>query len=103
MERLSTDKGDLRCLIDEVISRLHHPPCPNKKVASKSIDEIIDIFWKEFKHFTYKTSSYSFNQVGLKMMMPSLANLTFGMKCIPSHSLKFLVLLHVKLRQSVLG
>ncbi len=60
MERLSTDKGDLRRSIDEVISRLHHPPCPNKKVASKSIDEIIDIFWKEFKHFTYRTGPYSY-------------------------------------------
>ncbi len=60
MERLSADNGDLRKLIDEVISRLHHPPCPNKKVASKSIDEIIDIFWKEFKHFTYRTGPYSY-------------------------------------------
>ncbi len=54
-EHLSTDNGDLRKLIDEVVSQLHYPPCPNKKVMSKSIDEIIDIFWKEFKHFTYKT------------------------------------------------
>ena len=60
MERLSTDNGDLRKLIDEVVSCLHHPPCPNKKVASKSIDEIIDIFWKEFKHFTYRTGPYSY-------------------------------------------
>ena len=60
MECLSTDKGDLRKLIDEVVSNLHHPPCPNKKVASKSIDEIIDIFWKEFKHFTYRTGPYSY-------------------------------------------
>ncbi len=60
MECLSTDNGDLRKLIDEVVSRFHHPPCPNKKVASKSIDEIIDIFWKEFKHFTYRTGPYSY-------------------------------------------
>ena len=52
MERLSTDKGDLRRLIDEVISHLHHPPCPNKKVARKSIDEIIDFFLERIQTFS---------------------------------------------------
>ncbi len=27
----------------------------------KSIDEIIDIFWKDFKHFTYRTGPYSYH------------------------------------------
>ncbi len=45
MECLSTDNGDLRKLIDDIVLQLHYPPCSNKKVASKSIDEIIDIFW----------------------------------------------------------
>ncbi len=29
-ERMSTDKGDLRKLIDEVVARLHTHPCLNK-------------------------------------------------------------------------
>ena len=103
MERFSTDNGDLRKLIDEVVSQLHYPPCPNKKVASKSIDEIIDIFGKNSNTLLTELDLTAIDQVALKMMMPSLADLTFGMKCIPSHSLKFLVLLYVKLRLSVLG
>ncbi len=47
-------------MADEVVSQMHYPPCPNKKVVNKSIDEIIDIFWKEFKHFTYRTGPYSY-------------------------------------------
>ncbi len=46
--------------MDEVVSCLHYPPCPNKKVVNKSIDEIIDIFWKEFIQFTYRTGPYSY-------------------------------------------
>ncbi len=103
MECLSTDKGDLRHLIDEVISHLHHPPCPNKKVTNKSINEIIDIFGKNSSTLLTELALTAIGQVALKMMMPSLVDLTFGMKCIPSHSLKFLVLLHVELPQSVLG
>ena len=60
LERLSTDTGELWRMVDEVVSRLHYPPCPNKKVVNKTIDEILDIFWKEFKHFTYKTGPYSY-------------------------------------------
>ena len=45
-------------MIDEVVSRLHYRPCPNKKVVNESIDEIIYIFWKEFKHFIYRTGRY---------------------------------------------
>lgn len=47
-------------MVDEVVSRLHSPPNPNKKVEKKSVDEIIDIFWKEFKHFTFRTGPYSY-------------------------------------------
>ncbi len=59
MEQLSTDNRDLRNMVDEVVSQLHYPPCPNKKVVKKTTDEIIDIFWREFKHFTYRTGPYS--------------------------------------------
>ncbi len=90
MERLHTDNRDLRKLIDEVVSWLHHPPCPNKKVASKSINEIIDICWKEFKHFTYRTGPYSY-QSGFFENDDALSG-TFGIR----------FLLHFELRQSVL-
>ncbi len=29
MELLSTDNGDLRKLVNEFVSQLHYPPCPN--------------------------------------------------------------------------
>ncbi len=60
MEQLSTDNGDLRKMVDEVVSRLHYQPCPNKKVVNKTIDQILDIFLKELKHFIYKTGPYSY-------------------------------------------
>ncbi len=43
--------GEHRILIEEVITRLHSPPCPNSTVASLSNDEIIDIFWAEYRDF----------------------------------------------------
>ncbi len=61
MEQLGTDNGDLRKLVDEVVSWLHYPPCPNKKVVNICIDEIIDIFWNEFKHSTYRNGPYSYH------------------------------------------
>ncbi len=57
-ERMSTDKGDSRKLIDEVVALLDTHPCLNKKVPTLSIDEIIDIFWKEFKHFINRSGSF---------------------------------------------
>ncbi len=60
MEQLSTDNGNLRKLVVGMVSWLHYPPCPNKKAVNKKFDEIIDIFWKEFKHFTYRTGPYSY-------------------------------------------
>ncbi len=69
MERLSTDKGDLRILVDEMVSQLHYPPFPNKKVVNKSVDDNIDTFWKEFKHFT-ELAHTAIVPVPLKMMMP---------------------------------
>lgn len=32
MECMCTDNGDFQKSNDRVASRLHHPPCPNKKV-----------------------------------------------------------------------
>ncbi len=47
-------------MVDKVVSRLHYLPCPNKEVVNKSIVEIVDIFWKDFKHFTFRTGPYSY-------------------------------------------
>ncbi len=44
-----------------MVSQLHYPQCLTKKVVNKSIHEIIDNFWKEFKHFTYRTGPYSYH------------------------------------------
>ncbi len=35
MEQLSTDNGDLRKMVDKVVSWLHYPPCPNKNVVNE--------------------------------------------------------------------
>ncbi len=60
MEQLSTNNSDIRKMVKKVVSQLHYPPCPNKKVVNKSINEIIAIFWKEFEHLTYRTGPYSY-------------------------------------------
>ncbi len=46
MERLSTDNGDLRKLIDDIVLWLRYPPCSNKKVASKSMMKLLKFFGK---------------------------------------------------------
>ncbi len=56
---ISTDNGDWTKLIDKVVSCLHTPPCPNDKVITKSIKNIINIVWKEFNDFTIGTHIYS--------------------------------------------
>ncbi len=50
MECLSIENGDISKTVNEVVSQLHYPLCPNKKVTNKSIDEIIDIFWKKISN-----------------------------------------------------
>ncbi len=95
MERLSTNNRDQRKLVGEVVSRLHYPPCPNKNVASKSIDELIDIFGKNLNILFTGLSLTAINQIILRTMMLSLVDLTSGMRFIPFHSLWYLVLFKV--------
>ncbi len=68
-------------MVDEVVSQLHFPPCPNKKVVNKSINEIIDIFGKNLNILLTELALSVINQVGLKVMMPSLVDLTYCMRC----------------------
>ncbi len=66
----------------------------------KTVNVIIDIFGKNSNISITELDVTAIVQVGLAMIMPSLMDLTFGMKFILFHSLRFLVLLHVKLPQS---
>lgn len=53
MEQMSFDNSDLPKLINVLASLSQNS---KHKVIIKSVDDIINIFWKEFNHFTYKTS-----------------------------------------------
>jgi len=46
--------------IERVVRHLHIVPCPNKdaKVIGKNIEEIVDLFWDEFKCFEKKTKPF---------------------------------------------
>ena len=46
--------------IERVVRRLHVVPCPNKdpKIQGKDIEEIVDLFWDEFKTFVKKTKPF---------------------------------------------
>ncbi len=46
--------------IEEVVKRLHLPPCPNKSVdlSKMSSAEIVDTFWNEFKAFQCCTEPF---------------------------------------------
>ncbi len=89
-------------MVDEVVSQLHYPLCPNKKVMNKNIDEIIDTFGKSSKFSFSELALIFVILVTLKMTMTHLVGLTFGMRCIPFHLQRYLVLFHVKPLQSIL-
>ncbi len=48
--------------IDQVVVELHKKPCLNRNVINKSIEDIVDIFWTEFKNF--QSNRYPFNCPG---------------------------------------
>ncbi len=54
IEQFSAVTGNLRMSIDEVVSQLHSPPCPDKKEHWQNFG----IFWEELKHFTYIISPH---------------------------------------------
>ncbi len=45
---------------DEVIAKFHTTACPNKKVITLGINEVVDDFWKDFKKFTNHSVPYSY-------------------------------------------
>ncbi len=91
---MSTNKGDLKKLIDEVVAHLHTTPCLNKKVSTLRIDEIIDFIWKEFKHSLTALALTAIALVISKMMMLYPEDPTSGMKCTQYPLQMCLVLLH---------
>ncbi len=40
--------------------KLHQKPCPNLNVMNESIEDIVDIFWMEFKNF--QTNRFPFDR-----------------------------------------
>ncbi len=58
-------------------------------MANKSINEIIDIFGKSPSISLSELDLTVSVQAALKMIMPSLVGLTFGMRCIPTEVLGF--------------
>ena len=53
-------KGIHRDAIEEVVTRLHLPPCPNKRVNLSNMTpaDIVDTFWNEFKAFQNCTEPF---------------------------------------------
>ncbi len=53
-------KGAEHDAIEEVVKRLHLPPCPNKSVdlSKTSLAETVDTFWNEFKAFQCCTEPF---------------------------------------------
>ena len=49
-------KGNHRDALERVVRKLHKAPCPNPAIelADKTEDEIVELFWKEFKAFQKK-------------------------------------------------
>ena len=52
---------DERLAMERVIEKLHHPPCPNKskELRGKTITQIIDLFWDEFRTFTERLAPFN--------------------------------------------
>ncbi len=70
--------------IEQVIVKLHQKPCPNLNVINESIEDIVDIFWTEFKSTDFPLTILANSPP--KMIW--LASLRFGIRCI--HCLIFM-------------
>ncbi len=77
-------KGAERDAIEEVVKRLHLPPCPNKSadLSKTSSAEIVDAFWNEFKAFQCCTEPFHHPSHG-QLQMYQVGNPTFGTRSIP--------------------
>ncbi len=50
--------GEKKAATERGVEKLHLPPSPNKQLAGKPMETILEIFWKEFKHFQKLTGPY---------------------------------------------
>ncbi len=66
-------------LMNEVVSRLHHAPWPNKKWSTKLLMKSLVFFGKNLNTSLTELSLTAIVQAALKMMMPFLVDFTFGM------------------------
>ena len=57
----NTMTGTHRLAVEQVIERLHAPPClnPSKEVGNINISDIIYTFWGKFKDFSNQTGDFS--------------------------------------------
>ncbi len=47
--------GEKRLIVECIIEKLHHPPCPNPTITAETMTEIIDMYQKE-QHYVDKKS-----------------------------------------------
>ncbi len=52
--------GNTRMVTERVVTKLCASPNPNPKTSEASLKIFLDMFWKEFKHFQNKISSYEY-------------------------------------------
>ena len=59
--------GEYRGAIKLVVPKLNKPPCPNKskKIQGKTMSEILQMFWLEFKNFQKKTGPFDKHTIWL--------------------------------------
>ena len=90
--------------IERVVRCLHVVPCPNKdpKVVGADIDEVVDLFWDEFKCFEKKTKPLTTLQGGILKMLLKASHIC-DMKNTHYLTPAFLVLLLVESPPRPLG
>ncbi len=51
--------GEHHLMMENVVERLHVPPCLNDQVLGQDMTAIIDSVWQEFKHWQNMTGCYA--------------------------------------------
>ena len=52
-------RGDHRDAVNRLIVKLHVAPCPNRDAVGLSNDELVRIFWKEYKDFDKRRGKFA--------------------------------------------
>ncbi len=69
--------GSQHLQIEQVIVKLHQKPYPNLNVINESIEDVVDVFWKDFKSTDFPLTILDDSPP--KMLC--LAAIIFGMRC----------------------